>query len=111
MNIIVDENIPRSTVDALRAMGHTVIDVRGTQAEGSSDDTLWRTAQEAQAILITTDKGFVHRRDEANWGILVVRLRQPNRQKIHAKVLHALAEYADWRNLTIVMQDTVMRIH
>jgi hypothetical protein len=36
---------------------------------------------------------------------------KPNRLKIHAKVLYALAEFAQWRDLTVVMQDTVMRIH
>jgi predicted nuclease of predicted toxin-antitoxin system len=30
MKILVDENIPRMTVDRLRGVGHDVIDIRGT---------------------------------------------------------------------------------
>jgi hypothetical protein len=30
MNIVVDENIPKLTVEALRRDGHTVTDLRGT---------------------------------------------------------------------------------
>ena len=49
MNIVVDENIPRRTVEALRAMGHQVIDIRGTSEEGSEDEDLWKKAQEERA--------------------------------------------------------------
>ncbi len=42
MRIFVDENIPLMTVKALREMGHEVLDIRGTESEGASDDTLWK---------------------------------------------------------------------
>ena len=31
MKILVDENIPNITVHGLRAMGHDVLDIRGTE--------------------------------------------------------------------------------
>ena len=34
MRILVDENIPRITADALSALGHEVKDIRGTPAQG-----------------------------------------------------------------------------
>jgi len=34
MRILVDENIPRMTVDALRGLGNDVKDIRGTIAQG-----------------------------------------------------------------------------
>ena len=109
MKIVVDENLPRRTVDELRSMGHDVIDIRGTAQEGALDDVLWLLAQRERALLITTDRGFSHRRHEAHWGVLIIALRQPNRTKIHAKVMYALSEYTEWRGLMVIMQDTVLR--
>jgi predicted nuclease of predicted toxin-antitoxin system len=112
MNIVVDENIPRRTVDALRAMGHLVSDIRGTPEAGSDDEVLWQKIQQEHALLITTDKGFTQKRNEAHWGILVVRLRQPNRLKIHARVLQAMGQFedAEWRGLLVVMRDRVQSV-
>ena len=62
MRIFVDENIPLMTVEALRAMGHDVRDIRGTPSEGLRDDVLWEVAQREERLLITTDKGFAHYR-------------------------------------------------
>jgi predicted nuclease of predicted toxin-antitoxin system len=53
MNIVVDENLPRRTVDELRSMAHVVIDIRGTAQEGALDDVLWLLAQRERALLIT----------------------------------------------------------
>ncbi len=85
MNICVDENIPLITVVELRKLGHDVLDIRGTDDQGISDDLLWEKVQKEKRLLITTDKGFVHRRRESHFGILVVRLHQPNELKIQRK--------------------------
>jgi len=45
--------------------------------------------------LITTDKGFTEYRLVPHHGILIVRLRQPNRKKIHHAVMHALERFPD----------------
>lgn len=47
MNIVVDENIPKRTVDWLLERGHTVRDLRGTPEQGASDERLWDLAQGA----------------------------------------------------------------
>ena len=83
MKIFVDENIPLMTVRALREIGHDVLDIRGTADEGMTDDALWEMIQPERRLLITTDKGFTQHRDELHHGILIVRLRQPTRRKIH----------------------------
>ncbi|HET89676.1 MAG TPA: hypothetical protein ENN99_02910 [Chloroflexi bacterium] len=79
MNILIDENIPWMTARALVEMGHDVLDIRGTAYEGIADDQLWDMAQQERRLLITTDKGFAQYRDSSHSGILIVRLRQPNR--------------------------------
>lgn len=112
MNILVDENIPFMTARALRAMSHDVRDIRGTTDEGMFDDALWEMVQREGRLLITTDKGFTQYREELHDSILIVRLRRPNRRKIHERVMQAMAQFqpADWPRLLVVMRDTVQSI-
>ena len=109
MKILVDENIPNITIDELEAMRHDVLDIRGTERQGMFDDELWPFSQTEQRMLITTDKGFSEHRDEQHYGILIVRLRQPNAQKIHKRIMAAFRQFApvDWPGLLVVMRDTV----
>jgi predicted nuclease of predicted toxin-antitoxin system len=78
MNILVDENIPRITVEHLLELGHEVRDLRGTVEQGLGDSGLWSAAQADNRMLITTDRGFAAFRTVAHYGVLIVRLRQPN---------------------------------
>jgi len=109
MNIVVDENIPKLTVEALRADGHVVTDLRGTSEQGADDTAIWKKVQSQSALLISTDKDFTSHRGETHSGILIIRLRQPNLAQIPARVILAmrLHEPADWQNLTLVMRDAV----
>jgi len=72
MKIFADENIPLMTVEALRALGHDVLDIRGTVDEGMPDDNIWEKAQREKRMLITTDKGFADCRDQQHCGILEI---------------------------------------
>jgi predicted nuclease of predicted toxin-antitoxin system len=110
MRILVDENIPAMTVRALRDLGHDVLDIRGSADEGMSDAAVWALAQVEQRVLVTTDKGFALRRAETHCGVLVIRLRQPSRQRTDARVLQAVSTFAldDWPGLLVVMRDVAM---
>ncbi len=68
MKILVDENIPLITVQALREMAHEVLDIRGTLDEGASDEILWKISQREGQLLITTDKGFTEYREKLHHG-------------------------------------------
>ena len=109
MKICVDENIPLITVLELKESGHDVLDIRGTDDQGISDDFLWEKVQKEKRLVITTDKGFVNHRRESHFGILVVRLHQPNELKIHERVMGAVRQFADedWNGLLAVMRDVV----
>ena len=113
MRILVDQNIPNMTADQLRAMGHDVLDIRGTERQGMFDDELWPLAQTEQRMLVTTDKGFSEHRDEPHYGLLIVRLRQPNEQRIHVRILAAFRQFTerDWPGLLVVMRDAVQSVH
>ncbi len=109
MKIFVDENIPLKTVKELVLQGYDVIDIRGTEDQGITDKELWQKTQELQCLLITTDKGFTIYRENPHYGILIILLKQPSRQKIHQRVLQALKHYTpkQWPGLMVVMRDTV----
>jgi len=112
MKIFVDENIPSRTVEELRALGHDVLDIRGTPDQGMDDDQLWTRTFNERRLLVTTDKGFAHHRGESHHGILIVRLRQPNEAKIHERVMRAIRQFAEseWPGLLVVMRDTVQSV-
>jgi predicted nuclease of predicted toxin-antitoxin system len=109
MKICVDENIPWVTVLELRKLGHDVLDIRGSDEQGISDDILWEKVRREKRLLITTDKGFANHRRESHSGILIVRLHQPNEQKIHERIMRAMLQFVenDWNGLLVVMRDVV----
>ena len=110
MKILVDENIPLLCVSYLLDAGHDVADIRGTQEEGLPDEAVWNKAQGDGRLLITTDKGFAHRRYKEHYGILIVLLRRPNRHSITRRIIEAMELFSSdqWRGLLVVMRDTVM---
>ena len=112
MKIAVDEHIPLMTVRALEAMGHEVRDIRGTPDEGIQDDELWELAQRDKRLFITTDRGFTQYRTTPHHGILIVRLRQPNRHKIHQRIMRAMRQVAEtgWPGLLVIIRDRVQSI-
>jgi predicted nuclease of predicted toxin-antitoxin system len=112
MRVLVDENIPNVNVRTLTELGHDVIDIRGTDTQGTDDENLWMPAQSETRLRITTDKGFVDHHDESHHGILIVRLHQPNEERIHARVIAAFRQFLeqDWPGLTVVMRDNVQSV-
>lgn len=109
---MVDENIPHMTIQALREQGHEVLDIRGTSNQGMADEDLWEMAQRERRLLITTDKGFTQHRHSAHHGILIIRLRQPNRSRIHERVMRAITQFPgeEWPGLVVVMRDAVRSV-
>jgi len=108
----VDENIPNITVSELRISGHDVLDIRGPPRQGMFDSDLWVLAQSEQRLLVTTDKSFAKERHVSHFGILIVRLHQPNERRIHARVMHAFRQFTavDWRGLLVVTRDQVQSV-
>ncbi len=63
-------------------------------------------------LLITTDKGFTQHRNESHQGILIIRLRKPNQNKIHQRIMKAFNEFSEdeWNGALVVMRDTVQSV-
>jgi predicted nuclease of predicted toxin-antitoxin system len=113
MRFLIDENIPRITVEFLRAEGHDVREIRGTNEEGISDELVWEIALGQGRILISTDKGFVKYRGALHPGILIVRLRQPNWSKIHDRIRQALKQFpgsTQWQDRIVIMRDATKSV-
>ncbi len=51
MKILVDENIPLKSVQALREIGYEVLDIRGTPTEGVTDEVLWEIVQKEKNFI------------------------------------------------------------
>jgi predicted nuclease of predicted toxin-antitoxin system len=109
MNIFVDENIPLITVEELRKAGHDIMDIRGTEKEGIDDQEIWEITQQQNRLVITTDKGFSNQRDSKHSGIIIVCLRQPNRKKIHSRIMQAFSQFSkdEWNGLMVMIKDNV----
>ena len=90
------------TIRILRLLGHDVRDIRGTPEEGMQDDDLWE-----ERLFITTDKGFTQDRTAPHHGALVIRLRRPNRHRIHQCLMQAVTQFPekDWPGLLVVVRD------
>lgn len=74
--------------------------------------TFGNAAQADGRLLLTTDRGFTEFRPVPHYGILIVRLRQPNRQKIHQAVLRAMERFqeAEWPGMLVVVRDATLSV-
>ena len=98
MNFFLDENFPKSAERLLIAGGHDVLDIRGTNKEGSDDLSIFNMAQAQRAIFLSTDKDFFHTIPYLfpdHYGIVVIALRQPNRHGILSRLSWFLEHYGN----------------
>jgi predicted nuclease of predicted toxin-antitoxin system len=76
LNWVVDENIDRPIVAALRNLGHIVSYIPERDA-GITDDAILDLAAREGALLLTSDKGFgelVFRQGRASAGVVLLRM-------------------------------------
>ena len=60
MRILLDENLPRKLVEALRSEGHIVESVLTLRLQGLDNGRLYRLACQDYDLCFTRDAGFVH---------------------------------------------------
>lgn len=80
MKILLDENLPRKLVAALRAEGHAAESVHTLRMQGLDNGRLYRFAIENFQVCFTRDFGFAHNARQsaapANFKLLHVTLPQ-----------------------------------
>jgi len=90
MKIKLDENLPRRLAHLLQTLGHDVHTVYDELLVGRADPEIWKAAQNESRFLITQDLDFSDLRRFApgsHHGILLVRLRSPDRGSLADRVL------------------------
>ena len=116
MKLKLDENMPASLAEHLRRLGHDVHTVPEEFLTGQSDPQIWRVTQNEQRFLITQDLDFSDTRQFSpgtHAGILLVRLRNPNRLALIQAVLRVFLseDLSTWPGCTIVLTERKLRIH
>ncbi|MDA0839530.1 MAG: DUF5615 family PIN-like protein [Planctomycetota bacterium] len=104
MKFFLDENFPKPAHTLLSERGHEVFDIRGTPEEGMDDTEIFERALDNGAAFLTTDGDFFHtvpHQYPRHKGVVVITLRQPNRESILQKLEwfldHFSAEELDGR--------------
>ena len=115
MNFFLDENIPKPVEKFLSDKGHNLYTTRGTENEGVNDINIFTLAQNIDSILITTDKDFFHTIPflfENHHGVIVINLRQPNRQKITEKFIWFFNHFdlSQFNNTVVLLRDSTYTI-
>jgi predicted nuclease of predicted toxin-antitoxin system len=113
MRLLADENVPRLTVEALRAVGIDLIWAR-TDLAGSKDEQVLSRAQADGRILLTHDKDFgdlaYHAGLPAASGIILVRLPHMAPEAIVARTLEAIGSRSDWAGHFSVVSERRVRM-
>lgn len=115
MKFLLDENFPKSAQPLLEQAGCEVIDIRGTTSQGADDERLFAIAQEASATILTTDRDFYHTiplQQKTHYGVIVIALKQPNRQAILDRLRWALQQpfIEEMDNTIVLLRDHTYRI-
>jgi len=113
MNLLVNENIPASVVQALRARGHDVLAVKET-LRGADDPTVLARAQAELRLVITQDKDFgelaFRQSLPAECGIILFRLSGDDPVADIARMIEVIESRADWRGQFVVATDDRVRV-
>ena len=98
MRFFFDENFPKSAAEVLERFGYDWYDPRGTELEGAADSTVIEEARRQKAVLLTTDRDFfhtLHHQYPDHSGVIVVALKQPNREAILKRLEWVLGNIAE----------------
>lgn len=118
MNFFSDENFPKYAVQILRSQNHVVLDIRGTDKEGMSDNDIFELSLASNAVFLTTDKDFfhtVHFGYPTHPGIVVIALSKPNARNIIRRLEWFLNAFGnnrdDYSNRCFLVTDQTCRIY
>lgn len=106
MKILLDENLPRQLVAALRAEGHDTESVHTLQLQGLENGKLYELACTTFDICFTRDLGFAHNVRQspvaARIKLLRVRIPQKPQEAFVREFIKAFRE-SDWARFGLAM--------
>jgi len=111
----LDENLTLRLADALRELGHEVHTLFDERLAGQADADIWEATQKETRFLITQDLDFSDLRKFApgsHQGILLVRLRSPNRRNLIKRVgeLFEKENTGQWAGCFVVATERKIRV-
>ena len=99
MKILLDENLPRKLVAALRAEGHEVESVHTLRMDGLDNGGLYQFAVQSFDVCFTRDFGFIHNVRQAStpprFKLLRVTLPQKPQDEFVSDFISAIRA-SDW---------------
>jgi predicted nuclease of predicted toxin-antitoxin system len=115
MRIKLDENLPVQLAAILAKLGHDVHTVPQEKLSGKTDLEIWQAAQQDARFLITQDLDFSDTRrfiPGTHSGILLIRLRSPDRQSLIARVADVFRheEISRWVGCFVVATERKVRV-
>ncbi|MGB9203284.1 MAG: DUF5615 family PIN-like protein [Terriglobales bacterium] len=115
MRIKLDENLPARLAGILSDLGHDVDTVPQESLSGKSDLEIWDAAQQDTRFLITQDLDFSDTRrfiPGTHFGVLLVRLRTPDRESLIARVADVFRqeEVGRWGGCFVVATERKIRV-
>jgi predicted nuclease of predicted toxin-antitoxin system len=99
VRILLDENLPRKLVEALRTEGHVVESVQTLRQHGIDNGRLYELARRDYDLCFTRDVGFAHnaRQGPAPGRLKLVRVNLPQqRQEEFVKEFMVCFRKTDW---------------
>lgn len=97
MRLLCDEGVDQQIVEKLREREHNVTYIAEV-TPGATDDEVFDQANQAGALLVTTDKDFgelVFRQRRIPHGVLLIRLAGLSQQRKAALVASAVQQYGN----------------
>ncbi|HEY4579810.1 MAG TPA: DUF5615 family PIN-like protein [Candidatus Acidoferrales bacterium] len=115
MRLKLDENLPVRLALFLKNLGHDVHTVHEEHLTGHADNDIWEAAQRERRFLITQDMDFSDSRQfstGSHCGILLVRLRSPNRTNLIDRVQDVFRQedVREWSGCFVVATERKVRV-
>lgn len=115
MKIKLDENLPLRLAILLKELGHDAHTLHDEPLIGHADREIWEAAQKESRFLVTQDLDFSDLRQFApgsHHGILLVRLRSPNRRDLIERVgeLFQKENVGEWAGCFVVATERKIRV-
>jgi len=115
MNIKLDENLPLRLATLLKGLGHDVHTLHDELLLGHADREIWEATQKESRFLITQDLDFSDLRQftpGSHHGILLVRLRSPNRRDLIERIGELLQKenVIEWTGCFVVATERKIRV-
>lgn len=113
MLLLLDENISRTVIQALRDRGHDVLTVKESM-RGAGDEEILERAQADKRLLVTQDKDFGElafrsRRATPYW-IVLFRLGGTTPDEDNRKIIEILESGTEWAGHFAVVTETQVRL-